>query len=83
MGAADGVEAERRRELAAYDWPETIKRIREANEWRQRDVARSLRLNPNQLTAIKGGRRPMPAKTLELIKEKHSEHIVMVEQKQT
>jgi hypothetical protein len=83
MGAADEVEAERIRDLSAFDWPETIQRIRGANEWSQKDVARSLRLNPNQLTAIKGGKRPMPAKALELIKEKHPEHIVRTEQKLT
>lgn len=79
LGLADDVE----RDNQAYDWAETIKRIRDANEWKQTQVAHSLRLNPNALTAIKGGRRPMPTKALELIKEKHPEHLIRMGQKQT
>ncbi|GAB4389921.1 MAG: hypothetical protein Kow0025_18450 [Thermodesulfovibrionales bacterium] len=83
MGLSDAVEHEKRKENDSYNWGETIERIREAHDWKQRDVAHSLRLHPNALTAIKRGKRPMPSKALDLIKEKHSQHLVLAGQKQT
>lgn len=80
MSGASRLWAGEVKENGLYDWPATIKALKEAmGASKERQVAFFLGIDDNDLSKVKRGLRPMPKKALQLIRERWTEALKTVQ----
>jgi hypothetical protein len=70
------VDVERARESAEFDWGASLAAICKQEGISQKSLAYRLGIAPSVLTMVKADKRPMPAKTMSIIRGKYPECIV-------
>jgi hypothetical protein len=75
-GASNALDQERARESSEFDWGASLAAICKQEGISQKSLAYRLGVAPSVLAMVKADKRPMPVKTMSLLREKYPECII-------